>query len=104
MKGWRTFKAKAKEKVRKFAAPVFVVLVFSAMVMGTAAAANESSTTINWTSIQNMLEGVAGLMPSVGNLVVAIVPVLLTLIIVGFITGLLDSIVGAIKDAFRFFR
>ena len=60
--------------------------------------------TVNWTDIGNLIEGAGSIMPSIGNLVVAVVPVILILIVVGFVTGLFDSIIGAIRDAFRFLR
>lgn len=59
---------------------------------------------INWTDIGNLIEGAGSIMPSVGTLIVSIVPILLLLIIVGFVTGLFDGIIGAIQDAMKLFR
>jgi len=59
---------------------------------------------INWTDIGNLIEGAGSIMPSVGTLIVSVVPILLLLIIVGFVTGLFDGIIGAIQDAMRLFR
>lgn len=59
---------------------------------------------MNWTPIGNMLEGLSNIMPSVGNLVMAVVPVLITLMVVGFITGLLDGIIDAIRAGTRLFK
>jgi len=104
MKGWRTFKAKLKKTVKKSSAPVFVVLMLTLMALtGTAAAENETLS-VNWTEIGDLISGVGNIMPSIGNLVVAIVPVILILIVVGFVVGIFDSIISAIRDAFRFLR
>ncbi len=54
---------------------------------------------MNWTMITEMFDGVAGLMPSVSNLIIAVVPVIIVLVVVGFLTGLLDGIVDSIKSA-----
>ncbi len=63
-----------------------------------------ASLTVNWTEISDLISGAAGIMPSIGNLVVAIVPVILVLIVVGFVTGIFEGIVDGIRNAFRFIR
>ncbi len=60
--------------------------------------------TVNWTEISDLIQGAASIMPSIGNLVVAIVPVILVLIVVGFVTGIFEGIVDGIRNAFRFIR
>ena len=94
----RRFGKAMKAKAKKFA----VLLAGLTVFIAPASAQNETYS-INWTEIGNLIGGVGNLMPSIGNLVVAVVPILLLLIVVGFLIGLFDSIIGAIKDAFRFF-
>jgi hypothetical protein len=53
---------------------------------------------------EEIIGGIVNVIPSIGTLVIAIVPIILLLIVVGFIVGLMDSIIGAVKDAFRFLR
>ncbi len=70
---------------------------------GTAAAATDNETaSINWTFIGDRIEGAGSIIPSISNLVIAIVPLVLLLIVVGFVTGVFDSIISAIQDAFTF--
>lgn len=59
---------------------------------------------MNWTPIQEMFEGISGLMPSVATLITAIVPVILLLMVVGFLTGLLDGIIDAIRGGLNSFK
>jgi hypothetical protein len=73
-------------------------------VSAPAAAATNESLTINWEEIGNIVEGAGSIMPSIGSLIVAVVPVVLVLIVVGFVTGIFESIISAIRDAFRFIR
>lgn len=75
-----------------------------ATMTGMASPAAADSLSINWTEIGNVISGAGSIMPSVGSLIVAVVPILLLLIVVGFVTGLFDGIVGAIQDALRMFR
>jgi len=72
------------------------VFFISLAVVGSANATNA----INWSEITSMVDGVAGLMPSISGLVIAIVPTLLLLIVVGFLTGIFDGIIGGITAAF----
>lgn len=72
------------------------VFFVSMAVIGSANATN----TVNWSEITAMVDGVAGLMPSISGLVIAIVPTLLLLIVVGFLTGIFDGIIGGITAAF----
>ena len=93
-----------RDKIKKGGMAALMFLMTFLTVLGTAAAENTTSTSINWTEIGDIIEGAGSIMPSVGNLITAVVPVILLLIVVGFVTGLFDSIIGAISDAFRFFR
>lgn len=62
-----------------------------------------SADTINWTSVIDMIEGAAGIFPSIGNMVVSIAPTLILLGVIGFILMFFDAILGAIYGAFAFF-
>ena len=81
---------------------VFGLVAFA--VSAPAAAATNESLSINWTEIGQIVKGAGSIMPSIGSLIVAVVPVVLVLIVVGFVTGIFESIISAIKDAFRFMR
>lgn len=59
-----------------------------------------SATEMNWTVMVNMLDGLTTIMPSFGNLIFAIVPILMVVMVVGFATGLLDSILEGITGMF----
>jgi len=59
---------------------------------------------INWSSIGSMFDGVATLMPSVSTLIMAVVPIIILLVVVGFLTGLLDGIVKAVTDSISFMK
>jgi len=103
------FMTKIKVRVKKHKAKI-MVFVFALMVAVSptlaSAQTNESTQTlsVNWTQISDVITGAGELMPSIGNLVIAVVPILLILVIVGFVVGLFDGIIGAIQDAFRTFR
>lgn len=81
---------------------VFGLVAFA--VSAPAAAATNESLSINWTEIGQIVEGAGSIMPSIGSLIVAVVPVVLVLVVVGFVTGIFESIITAIRDAFRFMR
>ena len=97
-------KKERREKIKKGVSAGLMFLAMALMLLNPVAAANETSPSINWTAIGDIIEGAGSIMPSVGELITAVVPVILLLIVVGFVTGLFDSIIGAISDAFRFFR
>jgi len=59
---------------------------------------------INWTGLSDMMSGVTEIFPAMGNMVTGIVPILLTLAIVGFILYFFDAILDAIKGAMSFFK
>ena len=69
-----------------------------------AAPASAAELTINWTDIGNVISGVADIMPSIGNVVTSVVPILILLSVLGFVLGLFDGILSAIKNAFGMFR
>ncbi|MFA5410048.1 MAG: hypothetical protein WC277_12090 [Bacilli bacterium] len=56
---------------------------------------------INLTPIVDLLNQVVTMMPSFVDLIVGILPVMLVLIIVGFISGLFDGIIGMVKGALK---
>jgi len=69
-----------------------------------AAPASAEELTINWTDIGNVISGVADIMPSIGNVITAVVPILILLAVVGFVLGLFGGILDAITNAFRYLR
>lgn len=56
---------------------------------------------INLTPIVDLLNQVVTMMPSFVDLIVGILPVMLVLIIVGFISGLFDGIIGMVRGALK---
>ena len=56
---------------------------------------------INLTGISDLLTQVVGLMPSFVDLIVAVLPVMLVLIIVGFLSGLFDGIINMVKGVLK---
>ncbi len=96
---------KNKKELQRAAMVLFGIWTAIGTYVGsvTPAAAADLNYSVNWTALGDMIGGVGDLMPSVGNLVIAVVPIILLLIVVGFVVGLFDSIIGAIRDAFRMF-
>ena len=82
---------------------LMVAAVFSIGV-APVAAADEVNGTIDWSALGEMITGAGQMMPSISTLIIAVVPILILLIIVGFITGLFDAIIGAVRDAMRMIR
>ncbi len=68
--------------------------VTAAGYVGTAAAALP---TVNWTELGDFVGGVADIFPGILDLVVAILPVVICLAVVGMVSGLFDKIVSGIK-------
>ena len=60
--------------------------------------------TINWTDNGNVISGVEDIIPSIDNVVTSVVPILILLSVLGFVLGLFDGILSAIKNAFGMFR
>jgi len=56
---------------------------------------------INLTGIADLLTQVVGLMPSFVDLIVAVLPVMLVLIIVGFLSGLFDGIIQMVRGVLK---
>jgi len=56
---------------------------------------------IDLTNITDLLNQVVTMMPSFVDLIVAVLPVMLVLIIVGFISGLFDGIIQMVKGVLR---
>jgi hypothetical protein len=57
---------------------------------------------INFTEMTAMIEGIAGIMPAIQTLVMSVVPVILTLVLIGFVVGILTAIVLYVKGAIKF--
>lgn len=79
---------------------LFSVFIFVAP----AAAADVTNSTVDWNGLGTMISGAAGLFPSITTLIMAVIPILILLIIVGFITGLFDSIIQAVRGAISFMK
>lgn len=93
----RTEAAKSKSRVGY----IFGLCLFVSMVLIGPASAN---TTVDWTEISSMLDGVTTIFPSIGAMVTGIVPTLLVLAIVGFILRFFDAIIEAISNAISFIK
>jgi len=89
-----------RPKVKKIVAAITVFMAF----MPGALAANDTSTSINWTYMSDLVEGAAGLFPAFVTLIVNAVPILIILAVVGFIVGFFDKILDAISSAGRMFK
>jgi hypothetical protein len=76
-------------------------LLMAMVLIGPASAADGS---MNWTILSDMLSGLAGIMPAFGDLIFAIIPILLIVIVVGFAIGLLDAVLDGITGAFSFMK
>ena len=100
----REKKKERREEIKKGVSAGLMVLAMALMLLNPVAAAENETMSVNWTAIGDIVEGAGSIMPSIGNLITAVVPVLLLLVVVGFVTGLFDGIIGAINDAFRMFR
>ena len=70
----------------------------------TSVAAETGETGVNWTEISELISGAAGIMPSVGVLIAAVAGILITLMIIGFVTGIFGAIIDTLRDITRFFR
>lgn len=78
---------------------VGLCLFMSVLTIGSA-----SAETMNWTPIIDMVDGMTTLMPSIGNLIMAVAPILLILVAVGFVTGLFDGLLDGLRGAFKIFK
>lgn len=56
---------------------------------------------INLSGITDLLNQVGTMMPAFVDLIVAVLPVMLVLIIVGFISGLFDGIIGMVRGVLK---
>lgn len=56
---------------------------------------------VNLSGITDLLNQVVVMMPSFVDLIVAVLPVMLVLIIVGFISGLFDGIISMVKGVLK---
>lgn len=74
----------------------------AALIVAPAAALDNETLAINWTPIADLIEGAAGIMPSVGTLLIASVSIIMIMLVVGFVTGIFGSILDAVKDIGKF--
>ena len=56
---------------------------------------------VNLSGITDLLNQVVVMMPAFVDLIVAVLPVMLVLIIVGFISGLFDGIIGMVRGVLK---
>lgn len=56
---------------------------------------------INLSGITDLLNQVVTMMPAFVDLIVAVLPVMLVLIIVGFISGLFDGIISMVRGVLK---
>jgi len=87
-------------KRRKVALSLGLVGIIS--LVSSVSAAGENG--VNWTEISDLIAGAAGIMPSVGVLIAAVAGILITLMIIGFVTGIFGAIIDTLRDITRFFR
>jgi len=75
-----------------------VALLFIGLVTITGAAS--AGEIINTTAITGIFTDLGVIFPSMGNLVVSILPTVLTLAVVGFATGFFDKVLGIFDKVF----
>jgi hypothetical protein len=98
---WDAAKPESKFSVLK---RKFGLKVAAASVGGAGLVSAVSADTINWTPMIEMMEGVASFFPSIGTMVMAIIPTLLLLAVVAFVLGFFDGILDAIKGALKIIK
>jgi hypothetical protein len=67
-----------------------------AVTVGSVAPATAATFDINGT-VGPLLDGIAALIPSIVNLIIAVVPAIIILALVGFVIGFLDEIIAMLK-------
>jgi len=71
--------------------------------MASCLVSSASAATINWTDMSDLIDGVTTIIPSFGNLIFAVIPLILVVAVASFALGLFDSILDGISSAFRSF-
>jgi len=99
IRAWKKAKKKALEKALVL---LGALGVGGATALATTTPASATELSVNWSEIGGVIEGAGSIMPSIGNLIVAVVPIMLVLMVLGFVTGLFDSILDSIRSGFRF--
>ncbi|WOF16818.1 hypothetical protein F1737_09005 [Methanoplanus sp. FWC-SCC4] len=104
LEDWEPAKAESRFSVfkRKLGLKAAVAATAGAGLVASASA--ETTESINWTSIIEMINGAAGIFPSIGNMVINIAPVLILLGVVGFVLMFFNSILDAVRGAFNIFK
>jgi len=59
------------------------------------------TTAVNWTEIGNLISDSATVFTAIVDVVVALVPLLIVLAVVGFILGLFDAVLRGLTNRFR---
>jgi hypothetical protein len=89
---------KKTEQTKKTGMTKIMAVCFLALVALSGAASAE----MNTTAITEAIAAFTVILPSIANMIMAIVPTLLTLGIIGFIFGFWDSILEMIKGLIKF--
>lgn len=84
-----------KQKLQKH------TLKASAGIVSLAALTGGASAEFNTSAITSVLDGMITILPSMTNVVTEIVPMILTLSVLGFIVGFWDKILGIFDKFFR---
>ncbi len=88
----------AKKAVRLATLTVFAfAFVVCVGYVGVAAAETNGTVSVNWTSIGDLISGVASIFPSFIDLVSGAVPVIIFMGVIGFVLGFMDEILGMIR-------
>ncbi|MFA4974051.1 MAG: hypothetical protein WC683_15680 [bacterium] len=83
-----------KNKLLKYL--VFLIALFLMVVQSVSA-----EIAINFTDLGTLITGIASLMPSINELIVAIVPTIFLIAVCGFIFGILAAILMGLTGAFK---
>ncbi len=94
--------SKAAHKAKSSAVTRMLVLLGAILFVSMNVVAPAGATV--WDNITTMANGIATVMPAVGNIISAIIEPILLLVFVGFFVGLFDSLLGGIQHAFNFGR
>ncbi len=99
-KGWKLF----RKRSHSLAGAIGGVGIVSIVATKIGFVAPASAEVINTTQITEILTSMIDIFPAIGNLVIAIVPTLITLGLVAFILKFFDEILGAISGCMSVFR
>lgn len=95
-----------RSATRKYQVPM-KILVISFLVSGIVfviAGGMPVTKADDWSNVTAAIQGAVGIMPSIGDLIGAVLPVILKLAIYSFIIGLFGALLVAIKEAMSWGR